>query len=346
MKYLLLLWLGLSLSLPTYAKVVGQLHTPIANNAVAGAKTKAGWQLFSFNGLLAGKDHHAVTNLAQVYNVSSGKSELIKTVPFKNGRLASIAVTVDNMIYLFGGYTVSADHQEKSLADVYQFNPQTKEFTLFTQMPISVDDTVALVYQDRYIYLVSGWHDVGNVADVQVLDTKTKYWFYATPYPGKSVFGHGAGIVGNQMVVADGVKVAGIKNNRRQYEMSASSWLGTINPKNLTQIDWQELPKHPGKAKYRMAVAGVATQHKIIFAGGSNNPYNYNGIGYNKIPSEPSNEVFAWDLKAAKWQTLKPLATSSMDHRGLIEIDDKLYIIGGMGEKQVVTGTVSVYDLN
>lgn len=331
--------------MPCYSKVVGKLHTAVANNAVAGVKTPAGWQIFSFNGLLAGKDHGAVSKLAQVYDLNNDKSRLITTVPYKAGRLASIAMTVNDMIYLFGGYTVSVDHQEKSMADVYQFNPQTHQFTLFTEMPISVDDSVALVYQQRYIYLVSGWHDVGNVSDVQVLDTKTKRWFYATPYPGKSVFGHGAGIVNNQMVVADGVKVAAIKNGRRQYEMSASSWLGTINPDNIIQIDWQELPNHPGKAKYRMAVAGVPSHNKIIFAGGSDNPYNYNGIGYNKVPSKPNDEVFAWDFKSAKWQTLKSLALPSMDHRGMIEIDGKLYILGGMGNEQVVSNSVSVYEL-
>lgn len=26
-------------------------------------------------------------------------------------------------------------------------------------MPVPVDDSVALVYRDRYVYLVSGWHE-------------------------------------------------------------------------------------------------------------------------------------------------------------------------------------------
>lgn len=345
MKYVFFICLGLVLSLSSYGKVVGQLHTPVANNAIAGVKTTAGWKIFSFNGLLAKKDHLAVSKLAQVYDVSSASSQLVETVPYQAGRLASIAVPVNDMVYLFGGYTVSVDHQEKSLADVYQFNPQTHKFTLFTQMPISVDDTVALVYKQRYIYLVSGWHDVGNISDVQVLDTVTKRWFYATPYPGKAVFGHGAGIVNNQMVVADGVKVAAIKNGRRQYQMSASSWLGIIDSDNLTQIEWSELPKHPGKAKYRMAVTGVPSRNKIVFAGGSDNPYNYNGIGYDKEPSQPSSEVFAWDIQSAQWQVLKPMSKATMDHRALVNIDGKLYIVGGMHSNQQVSGAVLSFGL-
>jgi len=77
-------------------------------------------------------------------------------------------------------------------------------------MLIPVDDTVALVYQDRYIYLISGWHDVGNITDVQILDTKNKRWYFGTPFPGQPVFGHAGGIVANNIVVIDGVKVAGL----------------------------------------------------------------------------------------------------------------------------------------
>jgi hypothetical protein len=145
MKKVLLLVVSLLYGQFGYCKDIGQLTTAVSNNAVAAAKTASGWRLYSFNGLLKGKDHKAVTNLAQQYDLSSGQSKVIEGVPFKQGRLASIAVTVKNQIYLFGGYTVSADHQEKSMADVYQFDPVDQSFNLFTQMPISVDDTVAVV---------------------------------------------------------------------------------------------------------------------------------------------------------------------------------------------------------
>ena len=324
----------------TQNPVVGQLVNPISNNAVAAAKTTAGWQLFSFNGLQSGKDWQAVSNLSMQFDLTTGKSQLIDSVPYKEGRLASIAVTVNNQVYLFGGYTVSEDHQEKSMLDVYRFDPNSQQFSLFSQMPTSVDDTVALVYQDRYIYLVSGWHDVGNITDVQILDTHTKQWSKGTPFPGKPVFGHAAGIVGNQMVVVDGVKVAAIVNGRRQYKMSPASYLGVINPKDFTDIHWTKLPAHPGHAKYRMAATGVASQGKIIFANGSDNPYNYNGIGYNGTPSSPSNEMFAWDILSATWQTLAPFSMATMDHRAMIEIDGQLYIVGGMLVDQQVSDQV------
>ena len=321
------------------------LSNAVSNNAVAIAKNKQGWQLFSFNGLTEGKTVKDVSNIAMGFDLASNTNFTINSVPYQHGRLASVAVTVKNRIYLFGGYTVSETHEEVSTPEVYQFNPETLKFELFTQIPLSVDDSVAVVYQDRYIYLISGWHNDGNVNNVQVLDTHTKKWFEATPYPASAVFGHAAGIVGNQMVVVDGVKVAAILDGKRQYRMSPESYLGTIDPQDFKVIKWRKLPAHPGKAKYRMASTGVIGHQQIIFAGGSDNPYNYNGIGYDGVPSQPSNDVFAWDLKSFQWLKLPPLSIASMDHRGLLQYENKLHIVGGMLDAQKVTNFIQSYQL-
>ncbi|TQV86421.1 Kelch repeat-containing protein [Aliikangiella coralliicola] len=344
-RFLMMIFIS-SLCAQVQSKEVGELPFAISNNAVSAAKVKGNWQLFSFNGLRQQKNWQAVSNVGMGFELSSKQNFKIEPIPFKQGRLASIAVTVKNKIYLFGGYTVAENHEEKSMSDVYQFDPKTQQFSLLTHMPIPVDDTVALVYQDRYIYLVSGWHDVGNIADVQILDTNTKKWFFGTPFPGNPVFGHAAGIIGNQMIVADGVKVDAIVDGRRQYKMSPQSYSGTIAPENFTKIHWRKLPAHPGKAKYRMAASGYPQKELILFTAGSDNPYNYNGIGYNGIPSQPSHDVFAWSVKNNRWQTLPPLSTATMDHRGLLAVDDKLFIVGGMLENQKVSNKIIQYEID
>ena len=322
------------------------LKTPISNNAVAIADGLHGPSVYSFNGLGAEKDWRAVTNLAQGVTLTQAKSFVVKDIPFKEGRLASNAVTVNNKIYLFGGYTVAKNHEEKSMPDVYRFDPKTETFDLISKMPIPVDDTVALVYKNRYIYLVSGWHDIGNIADVQVFDTKNMRWYFATPFPGHSVFGHSGGIVGNAMVIVDGVKVDGIIDGKRNYLMASQSFLGKIDPDDFTKINWTRLSRHPGNAMYRMAAVGSASREQILFAGGSDNPYNYNGVGYNGVPSKPSNRVFAWDLKLNDWKLLPNLATATMDHRGLLEYQNDFFILGGMHENQTVSQQVIKYSPN
>ena len=55
----------------------------------------------------------------------------------------------------------------------------------------------------------------------------------------------------------------------------------------------------------------------IIMAGGTNNPYNYNGIGYDREPSEPEAGVFGFDLESGQWRCFGELPVATMDHRGL-----------------------------
>ncbi len=324
-----------------------QLTMPISNNAVAMAYNKIDQEylLYSFNGLGANKDWKAVKSDAFSFNLLTNQSKQIQPVPGSNGRLASIAATVNNQIYIFGGYTVAEDHSEISTPEVYRFDPISEEYKLITKMPTPVDDSVALVYLDRFIYLISGWHNDGNVSLVQILDTKDMSWYQGTPYPGAPVFGHAAGIVNNQMIISDGVKVLNIVDGKRHYGISDDNYLGKINPNDFTQIEWTKLTMHPGKARYRMASTGSKTLNKVIFVGGSDNPYNFNGIGYNGTPSEPNDLIFAYDFTANNWQELGIQKTPSMDHRGLLEFNDKFYILGGILSKQKTTNKIQEIQL-
>ena len=106
---------------------------------------------------------------------------------------------------------------------------------------------------------------------------------------------------------------------------------------------------HPtGTPRYRMA----ATAHdgQYTFIGGSINPYNYNGIGYNGKPSEPDTDIWTFNLQNQKWQIINN-PVPSMDHRGLIElsaragnkVERSLIILGGMESNQRVTNRVFIH---
>ena len=213
-------------------------------------------------------------------------------------------------------------------------------------MPLPVDDSVAFAYANRYIYLVSGWHDDGNVADVQVFDSWEDRWFAATPYPGAPVFGHAGGIVGNRFVIADGVAVLGRDAaGQRRFGISEAAYLGVIDPADPSVIRWQALPPHPGPALYRMAATGSERLGLVIFAGGSPNPYNFNGIGYDGEPSEPSSLVFAYDPASGAWSVLGRRPVATMDHRGLLEAGEYFYTVGGMRAGQIVSDQVLSFRL-
>ncbi|MEE8370830.1 MAG: hypothetical protein V3R73_01700 [Sphingomonadales bacterium] len=331
---------------PAKPEAFSNLPMATTNNAVAVLKVGEVDYLYSFSGLGAGKERTDIHSRAFAVNLDNGNIEVMGLLPGGRDRLASIAVGLFDRVFVIGGYTVGEDGSEVSTPEVLSFNPKERSYKVRAAMPLSVDDTVAFSYANRYIYLVSGWHDDGNVSNVQVFDSWEDRWFEATPYPGAPVFGHAGGIVANRFVIADGVKLLGHdEEGRRQFGISAEAYLGIIDEDDPASIRWQALSAHPGPPLYRMAATGSKARGQIVFAGGSPNPYNYNGMGYNGQPSEPSAAVFAFDPATGSWIDLGAKPVASMDHRGLLEASGAFYTIGGMLAGQVVTGKVLRFEL-
>ncbi len=320
-------------------KLPQQLPIAVSNNAVAYVSVDGKDQFYTFNGLLTGKTDQDITNQAFVWH--SGEWNQLSVPASQPPVLASTAVTVGQHVYLIGGYTVAADHSEKSVPNVWQINAQSQQWNAMPTMPTPVDDTVALVYLNRYIYLISGWHDVDNVNLVQVFDTQQQSWHQATPFPLPPVFGHAGGIVGNQMVVCDGVKVLKSKE-KKQFLPSPACAIGHISSDDFTQIEWQDIEHHSGTAYYRMAAAGKDVT-QFYFIGGSDNPYNYDGIGYNNEPAKPSNQIRNYDSATDQWSVINADLPASMDHRALLNTPHGLVILGGMAEKQTVIDRITYY---
>ena len=88
-----------------------------------------------------------------------------------------------------------------------------------------------------------------------------------------------------------------------------------------------------------MAATGDAG-NRVVFAGGSDNPYNFNGVGYNGVPAEAESSVFSYNFETAGWETHGTLPTATMDHRGLPYIGGWYFLVGGMQDKQTVVQDV------
>ena len=344
----LLFLCALAVNTHAIAKNIPPLPEPVSNNAVTKVTTQKGDYLISFMGLADKKDYTAIHNKVWALNITKPDQQWQKqkSVPSSlalKGRLASVATSIGSDAYLFGGYTVSKDHQEISSPDVFKFDVINNEYTQLANMPVPVDDSIALSYLDRYIYLVSGWHNDGNVNLVQVYDTKTDTWQQASPFLGKPVFGQAGAISNYIMLVCDGVSIKAHKTKRRSYQGIAQCFKGTIDKNNPLKIDWRIVAHPTNTPRYRMAATNV--NNTIVMLGGSSNPYNYNGIGYDDIPSPASSEIWLFDLKTQKWQIENNHYKKTMDHRGLIFYNDGLITLGGMDNNQNVISDVVIRKL-
>lgn len=317
----------------------GALPAPVSNNAVAfGRDAKGQGTIYSFLGLGSGKTWRDIVTTAYACVEATLDCREIKSVPVANGRLASSAASVGGKIYLFGGYTVAEDGAEQSTPEVFRFDPLTEQYARVADIPTPVDDSTAIVLFDRYVYLVSGWHDDGNVALTQVYDARDDRWFRATDFPGSPVFGQAGGGDAAHLLIAGGVKSVPGDDGKRKFVASDEVWIGGVSQNAPEKIAWSRAPAPPVGPFYRMAAS--QGRAPIIIAGGGDNPYNYNGVGYDGAPARPSSKVIAYDAARQHW-TIVGDAPPSMDHRGLAAGETGLYAIGGLGDGLAVLNTVT-----
>ena len=118
------------------------LPQPVSNNAVTLISTGDGDYLYSFLGLGSGKTWQDISSAAAVLNPTAKSWTELEPVPGPAGRLAASAVSAGGAAWLFGGYTVTADGSEESIAGVYRIRPGESRLQWLTDMPVPVEDSV------------------------------------------------------------------------------------------------------------------------------------------------------------------------------------------------------------
>jgi len=320
---------------------VDPLPDAVSNNAVAMLKIHRQFQLFSLMGMGPKKTWNGVTNVAYQLDAGTGKAQTIHPVPGTAGRIAAMAAAAADHIFLFGGYVL---YQGGGMAipDANLYEPANDRWVRLADIPTPVGDAVIGVYRDRYIYLIGGRSNNRLISDVQIYDAEKGKWGTGTAMPGPAVFGHAGAIVGNTIIYVDGAQ-AGATGSSTRFVASDECWMGKIDHHNPGKIEWTKLPNHPGSAHFRIAGGGSDKDEMIYFAGGSDDPHDYNGIGFDGKPAEPSPVTFAFNLRSGKWETLDDNTPEpTMDHRGLLVTPEGLVIIGGMEKGQQVTGRIEV----
>lgn len=312
------------------------LPVPVANNAVAAATIDGRPHLFSFLGLEFGRDYRAITARAFALDLTTGRWAALLDVPGPVGRLASTAQAIGPRVFVIGGYEVAADGKETTSPATDIYSMAERRYTRGADAPVPLDDTVSGVWRDRLIYLVSGWSTDRTVTTVQAYDPDADRWMAATPIPGTPVFGHAGGLVDDTIVYCGGAKMLGAVTPK--YGISADCYRGDINPADPRVISWRAIASPPGPPRYRAAAGPVrtATLSGILFVGGTANPYNYDGIGYDGRPSEPESSSWIYDTLRDVWVAGPVLDTPTMDHRGLVSAAQAWWVVGGMTRGQAV----------
>ncbi len=318
------------------------LPVPLSNSAVTSVKVNGRPLLFVLMGMGANKAWNGVSTSAYGTNTDYGNWTEVRPVPGAVGRIGAAAAGVHEQMFLLGGFVVDAQGGETAVSSMEIYDPVNKRWYRGPDVPLAVADSVVGVYHDRYIYLVGGWSSNGVVRAVQIYDVEKQKWLQGTAVPGEPVFGHAGAIVGDTIIYIDGAR----KNpdgERPGYIPSKDCWMGRIDHRNPTHVEWKKIADHPGNARFHIAAGGwdQDKDEMVYFSGGSDRLYDFKGLGDDGKPVEPSPLTFAYNLRADKWESIiENTPEPALDSRFILVTPQRLVTFGGM-EKGEVTARVN-----
>ena len=319
-------------------KKIPSMPAAVSGNAVASVSN--GLEIISLMGVGPRKSWDDITNQVYILNLGHPKWRDGRTVPGVAGRVGAAAVGAKSLVILMGGYVVDNQGAELTLPDVNVYETNARRWSRGKDIPVAVDNAVAGVTHNRFVYLIGGRSRNGPVNNVQVYDLEKDSWSQATPFPGTPVFGLSGGLADETIVVVDGAK-AGPAGGPR-YVASDECWLGKIDKKDPHKIEWSKLPAHPGTARFAIAGGGNNRDHKIFFSGGTPTPHDYKGVAYDGQPTEGSALTFAYDVHHQQWETISDDTDDPRaDSRGIVFTPIGPMVLGGMVRNLAVTAGVT-----
>lgn len=317
---------------------VGTISKRTTNNVVCEGFVNGTPYIYSFGGIDSTKIYSGIHQASFRYDITSGQTLTLPNLPDTLGKIAMGVSRIGDIIYITGGYHVYADGNEKSSDKVHRFDINTNTFLEDgTNIPVATDDHVQAVWRDSLIYLITGWHDTGNIPDVQIYDPANDNWQMGTEVPNSAYksFGASGSIIGDTIYYFGGAySSAGFNIQNRLRK-------GVINPNDPTDITWSISTPDQNTKGYRMASTTIGNE--VHWIGGSNTTYNFNGIAYNGSGGvEPNNRDLFISISADEiFNQYGNTSPIPMDLRSIAKVNDTTqYIIGGMLSGQNVTNKV------
>lgn len=325
--------------------ILPSMPEPVANNAVATATVNGILHLYSFSGIDESRDWFGLHLKGFRYNTQTQVWDTLPPLPDPNGgKIAAGASTVKNKIYIIGGYHVASNYSETSSAKVHIFDPETNAYLPDgADIPVAIDDQVQAVWRDSLIFVVTGWSNTTNVPDVQIYDPATDTWSVGTSVPNNNnykAFGASGTIIGDTLYYIGGARFG--------FNFPAATVLrkGYIDPSDPMDITWSHVSSIPEARGYRMAAARY--EKDVIWLGGSNVTYNFDGIAYNGSGAvAPQGWVKLYEPDNGLLTEFPDLISPTMDFRGVAELGNGRYILaGGMTAGPTVTDQVFLIEID
>ncbi|NOQ92353.1 MAG: hypothetical protein GQ552_06520, partial [Flavobacteriaceae bacterium] len=186
-----------------YWKISNVKNLPIktTNQAVSEGSINNKTYLFSFGGLDSTKLFSGIHQRSFRFDIENEIWTEIQPLPDSLGKIANAASKINDTIYIIGGYHVFANGSEKSSNKVHRFDIKNNVFLKDgATIPIPIDDHVQAVWENKLIYIITGWSNKENVPNVQIYNPQKNSWITGTPVPNNHIyksFGASGTIIGD-----------------------------------------------------------------------------------------------------------------------------------------------------
>ncbi len=306
----------------------------ISNNAVVEGFLNGVPHVYSFSGIDSTKSPAGINNQSFRYNTITKVWDEIAPLPDDQTKIAAGASYVNGIIYIMGGYHVFSDFSEISSDKVHRYDVDNNEYLADgSSIPLAIDDHVQAVWRDSLIYLITGWSDFANVANVQIYNPSEDQWLPTVFTPNNSsykAFGASGTIIGDTIYYFGGAISTG------NFPITSRIRKGIINPENPSEINWSVSIIDNSVNGYRTGATSIGDT--MIWIGGSETTYNFDGIAYNGSGGvEPVNRSFEY-VPSNGWYATETYQSIPMDIRGVANIaGDVKYLAGGMLAGQEVS---------
>ena len=307
---------------------------PVSNNAVTEGSVNGKPYIYSFAGIDSTKIYSGIHLKAFRYDVDADQWDTLPPLPDTMGKIAAAANRVGDVIYIIGGYHVFSDGHEVSSDKVHRFNVANNQYMSDgASVPVPIDDQVQAVWRDSLIYVITGWSNNTNVANVQIYNPTADTWVVGTSVPNNNTYkSFGA----SGVIVDDTIFYFGGARFGTNFPIQNQLRKGVINPDDPTEITWSFSVLDANVNGYRMGA--TVSDNTVFWLGGSGVTYNYNGVAYNGSGGVPPLHRSLYYHPASGLWAQETYDEIPMDVRNVANMSDTVkYIAGGMLNGQQVT---------
>ncbi len=207
------------------------------------------------------------------------------------GLVAASAVAGDKVYHFGGADPVSGLY----LTNCYAYDIATNVWSAIAPLPVTLGWPKAVGYGTNYIYVAGGVDGTGTVVStVYLYDVALNTWTTATSLP--------AGVFGGAFSLATGTNTLVYAGGADISVITATTYVGEIDPMNPASITWTTGTAYPGGPMYRFDGAPWCNG-KVIMGGGSPSAA--------WVPASP-NPSYVYEPATDTWTAMPNLNTPTL----------------------------------